>query len=92
MKSVIKQLYNGDLCLSERTTTCVSEFRTARDIAVQAHDAFEDKLCQPMKQELDEYLSKESDVTSYHTEQAFVDGFKVGAQLMIEILEVGKRD
>lgn len=27
-----------------------------------------------MKQELDEYLSKESDVTSYHTEQAFTDG------------------
>lgn len=38
MKSVIKQLYNGDLCLSERTVTCVSEFRTAKDIAVQAHD------------------------------------------------------
>lgn len=92
MKSIIKQLYNGDLCLSERTTVCVSEFRTARDIAVQAHNAFEDKLCPSMKQELDEYLSKESDVTSYHTEQAFVDGFKVGAQLMLEILEVSEDD
>lgn len=92
MKSVIKALYNGDLAFGERTATCVSEFRTARDIAVQAHDTFEDKLCQPMKQELDEYLSKESDVAAYHTEQAFVDGFKVGAQMMLEILEVGKDD
>lgn len=90
MKSVIRQLYNGDLCLSERTATCDSEFCTARYIAVQAHDAFEDKLCQPMKQELDEYLSTELDVTAYHTEQAFVDGFKVGAQMMLEILEVDK--
>lgn len=92
MRSIIKQIYNGDLCLSERTTACVSEFRTARDIAVQAHDVFEDKLCQSMKQEFDEYLSKESDVTSYHIEQAFVDGFKVGTQLMLEILEVGTDD
>lgn len=92
MRSIIKQIYNGDLCLSERTTACVSEFRTARDIAVQAHDVFEDKLCLSMKQEFDEYLSKESDVTSYHIEQAFVDGFKVGTQLMLEILEVGTDD
>lgn len=92
MKSIIKQIYNGDLCISERTTACVSEFRTARDIAVQAHDTFEDKLCQPMKQEFDEYLSKESDVSAYHIEQAFTDGFKVGAQMMLEILEVGRDD
>lgn len=39
MKSIIKQLYNGDLCLSERGTACVAEFRGMRDIAVQAHDA-----------------------------------------------------
>lgn len=49
MKSIIKQIYNDDLCISERAKACISEFRTARDIAVQAHDAFEDKLCQPMK-------------------------------------------
>ena len=89
MKSIIRQIYGGDLCLSERTVACISEFRTARDIAVQAHDSFEDKLCQPMKQEFDEYLSKESDVTAYHIEQAFADGFKVGAQMILEVLEVG---
>lgn len=92
MKSIIKQIYSGDLYLSERVEACVSEFRAVRDVAVQAHNAFEDKLCQPMKQEFDEYLSKESDVTAYHIEQAFTDGFKVGAQMMLEILEVGKND
>lgn len=90
MKSVIGQIYVGDLCPSERTISCVSEFRTARDVAVQAHDSFEDKLCQPMKQELDEYLSKESDVTAYHIEQAFADGFKVGAQMILEVLEMDR--
>lgn len=92
MRSIIKQIYNGDLDLCERGAACVSEFRATRDIAVQAHNAFEDKLCQQMKQEFDEYLSKESDVSAYHIEQAFTDGFKVGAQMMLEILEVGRDD
>jgi hypothetical protein len=27
---------------------------------------------------------------TYHMEQAFLEGFKLGAQLMLEVLEVGK--
>lgn len=92
MQSVIKQIYSGDLCPAERSKVCIAEFYTAKNAAVQAHDAFEEKLCQSMKEELDEYLSKESDVTAYHMEQVFSDGFRLGAQLMLEVLEVGKDD
>lgn len=92
MQSVIKQIYSGDLCSAERSKVCITEFYTAKNAAVKAHDAFEEKLSQSMKGELDEYLSKESDVTAYHMEQAFLDGFRLGAQLMLEVLEVGKDD
>ena len=92
MQSVIKQIYSGELCPTERSNVCITEFYTAKNVAVLAHDAFEEKLCQAMKEELDEYLSKESDVTAYHMEQAFSDGFRLGAQLMLEVLEVGKDD
>ncbi len=92
MQSVIKQIYSGELCPAERSNVCITEFYTAKNAAALAHDAFEEKLCQSMKEELDEYLFKESDVTAYHMEQAFSDGFKLGAQLMLELLEVGKDD
>ena len=92
MQSVIKQIYSGELCLAERSKVCITEFYTAKNAAVQAYDAFEEKLSHSMKEELDEYLSKESYVTAYHMEQAFSDGFRLGAQLMLEVLEVGKDD
>lgn len=92
MQSVIKQIYSGELCPAERSKVCIAEFCTAKNAAVLAHDAFEEKLCQSMKEELDEYLSKESDVTAYHMEQAFSYGFRLGAQLILEVLEVRKDD
>ncbi|WP_413927234.1 DUF6809 family protein [Clostridioides sp. ES-S-0123-01] len=45
-----------------------------------------------MKAELDEFLSKDSDATSMYATQSFIDGFKLGAKLMLEILEVGDDD
>lgn len=92
MQSVIEQIYSGELCPAERSKVCITEFYTVKNAAVQAHDDFEEKLCQSMKEKLDKYLSKESDVTAYHMEQAFSDGFRLGAQLMLEVLEVGKDD
>ncbi len=92
MQSVIKQIYSGELCPTERSKVCIAEFYTARNAALQTHNAFEEKLSQSMKEELDEYLSKELDVTAYHMEQAFTNGFRLGAQLMLEVLEVGKDD
>lgn len=92
MQGVIEQIYDGELCPSERPQRRTKAFHAMRETAISAHDTFEEKLCQPMKEELDEYLSKESDVNAYHTKQAFVDGFRLGAQLMLEILEAGKDD
>ena len=43
-----------------------------------------------MKKELDELFSKDSDANVLYSVQYFVDGFKLGARLMLEILEVGK--
>lgn len=90
MRSVITQIYEGDGCPRERSAVCIAGFQNIKNVAVQAHDAFEEKLCRTMKMEFDEYLSKESDVSSYHIEQAFTDGFRLGAQLMIEVLEGDK--
>lgn len=92
MQSMIAQIYDGELCPSERSKISVAKFHEEKKIAVKAHNEFEEKLSEAMKKEFDEYLSKEFCLTTYHTEQAFVDGFKMGAQMMLEILEVGKDD
>ena len=44
MQRVIKQIYSGELCPTERSKVCIAEFYTAKNAAVRAHNAFEEKL------------------------------------------------
>jgi hypothetical protein len=43
----------------------VEKFYEEKDIAVKAHNEFEDKLSESMKREFDEYLAKEFCLTAY---------------------------
>ncbi|MDR1498734.1 MAG: hypothetical protein LBS34_00395 [Rickettsiales bacterium] len=42
---------------------------------MKARNEFEEKLSESMKTEFNEYLTKEFCLTTYHTDQAFVDDF-----------------
>lgn len=86
MQKIIEMLYDGEIFPNEQLKVRIAGYKEARDIAFEAHEVFEDKLCQAMKDELDEFLSKESEVTSIVQTQIFIDGFKLGARLMSEIL------
>lgn len=86
MQKIIEQLYDGESFLNERLNVKIAGYKEAKDIAFEAHEVFEDKLNQAMKIELDEFLSKQADVTSFEQTQTFIDGFKLGARIMSEIL------
>lgn len=92
MQRILEQLFNGEIYPSERIVVSTPEYKEAQRVAIQAHDAFEKKLCDAMRKELDEVYSKDSTVRSFYDEQYFVEGFRLGARLMLEILEVGKDD
>lgn len=87
MQKTIKQLYDGEIYPNEQLKVNIKGYRSAKNIAFEAHEVFEGKLCQAMKEELDEFLSKHSNVTCIEQTQIFIDGFKLGARLMLEILE-----
>ncbi|MCC0656280.1 hypothetical protein IC175_06875 [Clostridioides sp. ES-S-0123-01] len=44
MQQTIELLYNGDICPGERTRIRLGGYKAAREIAMKAHDALEDKL------------------------------------------------
>lgn len=92
MQRILEQLFNGEICPNERTRISSGEYETVRNTAIQAHDVFEDKLSAELKKELDEVFSKDSAVNSLYNVQYFADGFKLGARLMLEILEVRTDD
>ena len=92
MQKLLEQLFNGEIYPSERIVVSTPEYKAAQRTAIQAHGDFEEKLCDAMRKELDEVYSKDSAVHSFYDEQYFVEGFRLGAQLMLEILGVGKDD
>lgn len=86
MQKIIEQLYGGESFLNEHQNVKIAGYKEAKNIAFEAHEVFESKLSQAMKVELDEFLSKQADVDSFEQTQTFIDGFKLGARLMSEIL------
>lgn len=86
MQKIIEKLYNGEIYPAEQLNVRVYGYEEARKNAGQAHDEFESQLCQPMKEELDEMMMKHMHESSLEDTQAFVDGFKLGARMMAEIL------
>lgn len=85
VQKIIEQLYKGELYPSEQLDIKSKEYKEARKAAYQAHEEFEGKLCQEMKDELDEFLAKHMESSCYEDTQTFVNGFKLGARLMAEI-------
>lgn len=86
MQKIIEMLYDGEIFPNEQLKVRIAGYKEAKEIAFEAHEIFESKLCQAMKDELDEFLSKQFDVTGIEQTQIFIDGFKLGARLMSEIL------
>lgn len=85
MQQIIEKLYNGEIYPAEQLNVRVNGYEDVRKIAGQAHDEFESKLCQTMKDELDEMMMRHMHESILEDTQAFVDGFKLGARMMAEI-------
>lgn len=86
MQELLEQLYNGEIYPNEQNKVRVNGYKEAKATAFEAHEAFEEKLCQPMKEELDDFMVKHLEVSCLKDTQAFIDGFKLGAKLMLEIV------
>lgn len=85
MQKTIEQIYNGEIYPSEQMHVRMEGYEEARQIAVQSHNEFEEKLGKAMKDELDEMIAKHLDASCFEETQTFVNGFKLGAKLMAEI-------
>lgn len=57
MQETIEKLYRGYLYPAELLKVRAKGYQEAKNIAFTAHEEFEIKLCQAMKDELDEFMS-----------------------------------
>lgn len=85
MQETIEKLYKGELYPAEQLEIHAKDYHEAKKVAYMAHEEFENKLCQAMKDELDEFMYKHMEAACFEDTQTFVNGFKLGARMMAEI-------
>lgn len=84
MNKTLEQLYFGHISPNNQFVICNEEYDKAKKIMDEATQSFTSKLTQEMKDEFEELMFRNMDVTIFEDVQNFTDGFKLGVKIMIE--------
>lgn len=85
MKSVLEQMYHGDLYPYSKFKTTIEEFQKDRDKAFHSYTTFLEKLPPELQEEFEQLMDEHIHLLPQEMEQNFIDGFKIGARLMAEV-------
>lgn len=86
MKSILEALYRGQLHPDEAIVPTHPQYRLlSRQVAEQT-EQWRTRLGEEAFRELEKYLDLCDSVDSMQAEAAFLHGFKLGANLMIEVM------
>ncbi|WP_341348434.1 DUF6809 family protein [Paenibacillus sp. FSL H3-0469] len=85
MKTILEALYHGKLQPSETIVPSHPEYRSACKLVAAETQQWRERLGEEVFRELEEYLDLCDSVNNMHVEAAFRHGFKLGANLLIEV-------
>lgn len=86
MDELIRQIYGGfDRFPADLVGVNAPYYNQARDKGFTFYNTFKAKLPSEQVEEFDKLMDSQLEVLTAGMEEGFVDGFKLGARLMIEI-------
>ncbi|MFM9278144.1 DUF6809 family protein [Paenibacillus jiagnxiensis] len=85
MKTILEALYRGQLHPDEAIVPSQPEYRRLSQQLVAQTEQWRTRLGEDTFRELEEYFDLCDSVNSMHVEAAFLHGFRLGANLMIEV-------
>lgn len=89
MSSILQQLYNGEICPAEQYQPLQDSYRNIREEHRDHYMDFINALKQlepPLDKRFIEIMDEQLDTIPLNFSSMFIDGFCLGAQMMIEIL------
>lgn len=92
MKSVLSALYNGELHPAEQYAPKTEEYWEIRQRNRRHYKDFTEslrKLDPPLDKQFTQILDEQIDELPYELSQMFIDGFRLGARIMLETLQSG---
>lgn len=86
MKTILKALYRGQINPDEVIVPPQPEYRSvSRKVSAQTVQ-WRERLGEEAFRELEEYFDLCDSASSMHVEAAFLHGFKLGANLLLEVM------
>jgi len=86
MENIIKKLYYGKFAPYADPPPRSERARAASEKYEQAYDAFTAKLKPDMRRECNRMLEAHTEESCYDTAESFVQGYRLGARMMLDIL------
>ncbi len=86
-KKILRELYNGNIAPQSKPIPKDSKYREIQTKVSDLEDAINQKLTAEDKKLFDELLSACSDLSTANGEDCFIEGFRLGARMILEILE-----
>ena len=82
---ILLDLYYGNIVPAEQYQPLIEEFSALREKHYQHYDEFMEKLDSPLKKEFKSIMDEQLESLPFDFSQAFIDGFRLGAKMMMEI-------
>ncbi|GIP59743.1 DUF6809 family protein [Paenibacillus woosongensis] len=85
MRSILEALYRGDIRPEEKIVPIDPEYHALNRKISESIKTWEKKLSETEFDQLEELLDLRSKSGSMHAEVSFINGFQLGALMMVEV-------
>ena len=86
MKSILEELWYGNICPSTMCPKAATETKQLQEYITRHHDELQSTLTEQQKEIFDKYEDCYTELISIYERDIFIYAFKLGASIIIEVL------
>lgn len=87
MDKILQALYGGEIYPAEQYRPMLEQYIALRKKQYQHYDDFIKRLGSPLDKEFIQIMDGQLDAVPLELSEMFIDGFRLGARMMIEVFE-----
>lgn len=87
MDKILQDLYSGELYPAEQYRPLIEEYKILRKKQYEHYADFIKKIGSPLDKEFEQIMDEQLDTLPIEFSEMFIDGFRLGARMMIEVFE-----
>lgn len=87
MDKILQKLYNGNVYPADQYSPLLEEYRAMWKKQYEHYEDFIKKIGSPLDKEFERIMDEQIETLPLEFSQIFIDGFRLGAKMVIEIYE-----